>query len=144
MVCECVRGCGDAVQGDLVLVCFWDNDLAAEMKQPVGKIVRLMLPLLFGACVICGSISYRLNDSVGILLLLVSASAMVIYHRTLQISLWKSVSILLAVCAVFACVNSISRAVNAKLTADLNITQNEPWFCLKAEIFYNAICNITK
>ena len=46
----------------------------------------------------------------------------------------------MAVSAVFACVNSISRAVNAKLTADLNITQNEPWFCLKAEIFYNAMC----
>lgn len=105
------------------------------MKQPLGRIVSWMLPLLLGACVICGGISYRLNDSVGILLLLVAASAMVIYHRTLKISLWKSVSILLAVGAVFACVNSISRAVNAKLTADLNITQNEPWFCLKAEIF---------
>ena len=110
------------------------------MKQPVGRIVSWMLPLLLGACVICGGISYRLNDSVGILLLLVAASAMVIYHRTLKISLWKSVSIFLAVSAVFACVNSISRAVNAKLTADLNITQNEPWFCLKAEIFYNAMC----
>lgn len=110
------------------------------MKQPLGRIVSWMLPLLLGACVICGGISYRLNDSVGILLLLVAASAMVIYHRTLKISLWKSVSILLAVSAVFACVNSISRAVNAKLTADLNITQNEPWFCLKAEIFYNAMC----
>ena len=110
------------------------------MKQPLGRIVSWMLPLLLGACVICGGISYRLNDSVGILLLLVAASAMVIYHRTLKISLWKSVSIFLAVSAVFACVNSISRAVNAKLTADLNITQNEPWFCLKAEIFYNAMC----
>lgn len=110
------------------------------MKQPLGRIVSWMLPLLLGACVICGGISYRLNDSVGILLLFVVASAMVIYHRTLKISLWKSVSILLAVSAVFACVNSVSRAVNAKLTADLNITQNEPWFCLKAEIFYNAMC----
>ena len=45
------------------------------MKQPVGRIVSLMLPLLLGACVICGGISYRLNDSVGILLLLVAASA---------------------------------------------------------------------
>lgn len=63
------------------------------MKQPLGRIVSWMLPLLLGACVICGGISYRLNDSVGILLLLVAASAMVIYHRTLKISLWKSVSI---------------------------------------------------
>lgn len=45
------------------------------MKQPVGRIVSLMLPLLLGACVICGGISYRLNDSVGILLLFVAASA---------------------------------------------------------------------
>ena len=30
------------------------------MKQPLGRIVSWMLPLLLGACVICGGISYRL------------------------------------------------------------------------------------
>ena len=109
------------------------------MKQPLGRIVSWMLPLLLGACVICGGISYRLNDSVGILLLLVAASAWLFITERLKFR-YGNRSAFLAVSAVFACVNSISRAVNAKLTADLNITQNEPWFCLKAEIFYNAMC----
>ena len=43
---------------------------------------------------------------------------MLIYHKTLKISVWKSVSIFLAVFAVFTCVKSLSRAVNALMTAD--------------------------
>ena len=85
------------------------------MKQPLGRIVSWMLPLLLGACVICGGISYRLNDSVGILLLLVAASAMVIYHRTLknfameigQLFFWRF-------SAVFACVNSYFKSSKCK------------------------------
>ena len=65
---------------------------------------------------------------------------MLIYHKTLKISVWKSVSIFLAVFAVFACVNSLSRAVNALITADLHITENELWFRTGAGIFYNLIC----
>ena len=65
---------------------------------------------------------------------------MLIYHKTLKISVWKSVSIFLAVFAVFACVNSLSRAVNALITADLHITENELWFRTGAGIFYNVIC----
>lgn len=65
---------------------------------------------------------------------------MLIYHKTLKISVWKSVSIFLAVFAVFACVNSLSRAVNALITADLYIAENELWFRTSAGIFYNVIC----
>ena len=65
---------------------------------------------------------------------------MFIYHKTLKTSAWKSVSIFLAVFAVFACVNSLSRAFNALITADLHITENELWFHTGAGIFYNMIC----
>ena len=37
-------------------------------------------------------------------------------------------------------VNSLSRAVNALITADLHITENELWFRTGAGIFYNVIC----
>ena len=59
---------------------------------------------------------------------------------TLKISVWKSASIFLAVFAVFACINSLSRAVNALITADLPITENKLWFRTGAGIFYNVIC----
>ena len=41
--------------------------------------------------------------------------AAVIYIKTLRISLWKSGTIALSVCAVFACINSLARALNAAM-----------------------------
>ena len=43
--------------------------------------------------------------------------AVVIYIKTLRISLWKSGTIALSICAVFACINSLSRAINAAMLA---------------------------
>ena len=41
--------------------------------------------------------------------------AAVIYIKTLRISLWKSGTVALSVCAVFACINSLCRAINAAM-----------------------------
>ena len=65
---------------------------------------------------------------------------MLLYHKTLQISIWKSSSIFLAVCAVFACVKSLSRAVNAIMIFEPDIAEKQLWLCVKAGIFYNLIC----
>ena len=65
---------------------------------------------------------------------------MLLYHKALHIQLWKSGSIFLAVCAVFACVNSLSRAANAFFTASLDLTENELWFRPAAGLLYNLIC----
>ena len=57
-----------------------------------------------------------------------------------RISPWKSGTIALSVCAVFACINSISRAVSAALLIYARAPWLEPWLCLSAGIFYNAAC----
>lgn len=59
---------------------------------------------------------------------------------TLTISLWKSGTIALSVCAVFACVNSLSRAVSAAIIRNLQLPPDGPWLCLGACVFYNAVC----
>ena len=64
---------------------------------------------------------------------------MLLYHKALHIQFWKSGSIFLAVCAVFACVNSLSRAANAFFTASLHLTENELWFRPAAGLLYNII-----
>lgn len=110
------------------------------LKQSAHRLASWLFPLLVVCCIFGGGLCYHFHNSVRVALFVLVVSAMIIYHRTLSISLWKSISIFLAVCAVFACVNSISRAVNAMMTADLNLTQNEPWFCIGAGIFYNTIC----
>ena len=56
------------------------------------------------------------------------------------ISLWKSGTIALSVCAVFACVNSLSRAVSAAIIRNLQQPPDGPWLCLGACVFYNAVC----
>ena len=63
-----------------------------------------------------------------------------VYIRTLEVSVWKSVSVALSICAVFACINSLARAFNAALTASLHLTENELWFRPGAGLLDNAIC----
>ena len=110
------------------------------LRQQPGRLAAWLLPLLAGICVLGGVLCYTLRISTLPVLFVLLPFFMVIYHKTLRITIWKSSSIFLAVCAVFACVNSLSRAVNAILTAGLNLTENELWFQIGAGVFYNGIC----
>lgn len=113
---------------------------SAYLKQRRLQLLSWMLPLLVGLSVVGGLLCYGLNISTAAVMLAAVVIAIIAYVRSLRVSLWKSVSVALAVCAVFACVNSLSRAVNAIMTADLNITENELWFCIGAGLIYNLIC----
>lgn len=110
------------------------------LKQEPWKLAAWLAPLLAGTCILEGALCYFLNISTGLVLFLTLPVLMVIYHKTLRISIWKSASIFLAVCAVFACVNSLSRAVNAIVAARLGLPETELWFHTSAGIFYNGIC----
>ena len=46
----------------------------------------------------------------------------------------------MSACAVFACINSLCRAINAAMLAGLPQAQAAPWFCLRAVICYQVIC----
>ena len=110
------------------------------LRQTPLKLTAWLLPLLLGICIFGGAVCCALHFPTRWILFPLLPVIMLIYHKTLKISVWKSVSIFLAVFAVFACVNSLSRAVNALITADLHITENELWFRTSAGIFYNVIC----
>ena len=110
------------------------------LRQTPLKLTAWLLPLLLGICIFGGAVCCALHFPTRWILFPLLPVIMLIYHKTLKISVWKSVSIFLAVFAVFACVNSLSRAVNALITADLHITENELWFRTGAGIFYNVIC----
>ena len=110
------------------------------LRQTPLKLTAWLLPLLLGICIFGGAVCCAFHFPTRWILFPLLPVIMLIYHKTLKISVWKSVSIFLAVFAVFACVNSLSRAVNALITADLHITENELWFRTGAGIFYNVIC----
>ena len=110
------------------------------LRQTPLKLTAWLLPLLLGICILGGAVCCALQIPTRWFLFPLLPVIMLIYHKTLKISVWKSVSIFLAVFAVFTCVKSLSRAVNALITADLHITENELWFHTSAGIFYNVIC----
>ena len=110
------------------------------LRQTPLKLTAWLLPLLLGICIFGGAVCCAFHFPTRWVLFPLLPVIMLIYHKTLKISVWKSVGIFLAVFAVFACINSLSRAVNALITADLHITENELWFHTGAGIFYNVIC----
>ena len=112
----------------------------AYLRQTPFKLVLWMFPLLLGISLSGGVVCYIFQITTRLLLIPILLLLMLIYHKTLQISIWKSSSIFLAVCAVFACVKSLSRAVNAIMIFEPDIAEKQLWLCVKAGIFYNLIC----
>ena len=110
------------------------------LKQSPGKLAAWLLPLLLGLCLGGGLLCYHFCVSTVFSLALIAPVTSVLYIKTLRISLWKSGTIALSVCAVFACLNSLSRAVSAAIVLRMQLPLNEPWFCFGACVFYNAIC----
>ena len=106
------------------------------LNQSPGRLAARLLPLMAGACVGGGLLCLRFQCPTEAAQAVLALAAALIYIKTLRISRWKSGTIALSVCAVFACINSISRAVSAALL----IYARDPWLCLSAGIFYNAAC----
>ena len=112
----------------------------SSLKQPLSKLILWLVPLLALLCAAGGVVCYARRMPTAPMLAGLTLLAVVIYIKTLRISLWKSGTIALSVCAVFACINSLSRAINAAMLAGLPQAQAAPWFCLRAVICYHAIC----
>ena len=110
------------------------------LKQSPGKLAAWLLPLLLGFSVGLGLLCYQFHVSTALSSALLTLLAIALYIKTLRISLWKSGTIALSVCAVFACMNSLSRAVSAAIVMHMQLPPDEPWFCFGACVFYNAIC----
>lgn len=112
----------------------------SSLKQPLSKLVLWLVPLLALLCAVGGVVCYARRMPTVPMLAGLTLLAVVIYIKTLRISLWKSGTIALSVCAVFACINSLCRAINAAMLAGLPQAQAAPWFCLRSAICYHAIC----
>ena len=112
----------------------------SSLKQPLSKLVLWLAPLLTLLCAAGGVMCYARRMPTAPMLAGLTLLAVMIYIKTLRISLWKSGTIALSVCAVFACINSLARALNAAMLAGLPQAQAAPWFCLRAVICYHAIC----
>ena len=110
------------------------------LKQPCGKLAAWLVPMMLGLCVGGGLLCWHFRVSTASAIACVTGIAVFLYVKTSQISLWKSGTIALSVCAVYACLNSLSRALNTVMLMRIQTIPTEPWFCLRACIVYNAVC----
>ena len=110
------------------------------LKQPRGKLAAWLVPMMLGLCVGGGLLCWHFRVSTASAIACVTGIAVFLYVKTSQISLWKSGTIALSVCAVYACLNSLSRALNTVMLMRIQTIPTEPWFCLRACIVYNAVC----
>ena len=110
------------------------------LKQPPLKLAAWMAPLLAALSVLGSAFCFWKQLPTRPVLFLFLPVLFFLYHKTLRISIWKSGSVFLAICAVFACTNSFSRAMNAVLIQHLHLAETSPWFCTQAGIFYNLVC----
>ena len=114
--------------------------VGSYLKLSPAKLAAGAVPLLFGLCLGGGLFCYHFGLSTAFPLLLITIVTIFLYLKTLRLSLWKSGTIALAVCAVFACLNSLSRAVGTAIVIRMQLPPDKPWFCFGACIFYNAVC----
>lgn len=110
------------------------------LKQRTFKFIAWIVPLIVGMPVIGGLLSYDLHIPTGLILPVVIIIFMIVYKKTLSISVWKAGSVFLAIVAVFTYINSFARVINAYMTEDMNLTENELWFCVGAGVVYNLLC----
>ncbi len=108
------------------------------LKQTPTRLLSRILFLFLCLSGIGGTICYHRQTSTAPALIVLILAAAAVYIKTLRISLWKSGTVALSVCAVFSCINGLSRAVNAALI--LNRTDDMLWFCIWGGIIYNTVC----
>ena len=112
----------------------------STLKISLPKLIAWLFPLLIALCILGGILCSALQIKTAPILFFLLLLLLVIYHKTLAISIWKSFSIFLAICAVFSCVNSFSRAINAIIDLHLPASKNILWFQIGTGIIYNIIC----
>lgn len=109
------------------------------LKQPMGKLFAWLVPLFLLLSIAAGTVCYMRRASTEPAIAAISLLAIVIYIKMLRISLWKSGTVALTICAVFLCTNSLARAINAAMLLHMPDAQAGPWFCLRAVICYNVL-----
>lgn len=107
-----------------------------HLRMSKGKIALVCTPIFILLCVAGGILSYLFKIRTIMIILPIILLLGIIYCHTLNITYWKSVSVILAVCGAFSCIGSIANAINFILCPN----NSDPWLCLSAGLIYNLFC----
>lgn len=107
-----------------------------HLKIKMGALTAIWLSTLLMLCIVGGLFCYSFEIKTISLILPAFMLMSVAYCATLRTSILKSANIALAVCGVYACLASITRAIDS-IVYPKNI---EPWFGLTGGIVFNTFC----
>ena len=107
-----------------------------HLKIKMGALTAIWLSTLLMLCIVGGLFCYSFEIKTISLILPVFMLITIAYCATLRTSILKSANIALAVCGVYACLASITRAIDS-IVYPKNI---EPWFGLTGGIVFNIFC----
>ncbi len=100
------------------------------------KTVVIMAGLLVLLCAGGGGLCYYLDiRTIWVVPPMILLTA-IVYVHSLTVSPLKSVNVVLAICAVYACLHSVARAMDAMLTPQ----DPSAWFSVGAGLVYLAMC----
>lgn len=100
------------------------------------KLFSIVTLFIIFLCSTSGLVCYFFNIKILWILFANIILCSFIYLYTLHVSHWKSISVFLAICAVFSCLGNIAKAMDILLCP----TNNTPYLCLKAALFYVLMC----
>lgn len=107
-----------------------------HLRTHFVKLLSIMTLFIILLCLTGGFICYFFNINILRVLFPCVILCGFIYLYTLHVSCWKSISVFLAICAVFSCLGNIAKAMDILLCP----TNNTPYLCLKAALFYIFMC----
>lgn len=88
------------------------------LKLPPRRMAALTVPFTLLLCLAGGSLSSLFSLSPRLLLFPLAAIAGTAYVRSLEITLWKSVSVFLAVYGAFSCLGGVASALDCVINTD--------------------------
>ncbi len=107
-----------------------------HQRLSARKLFWLCFPLLCVLCAAGGGVCYLMQiDTIWVMLPMVVICGG-IYMVTLQVSPWKSINVILAICAVFIYISSLARAIDAVLEPG-NVS---PWLSVGGGLVYVFLC----
>lgn len=106
-----------------------------HLRVSKGKLILVFIPALIILCFLGGTVSFLHNIKTIWIAIPVMLIIGVIYCCTLNISLWKSISVILAIYGCFACIESFTRSLTYLLCNNHSL-----WLNLYTGIIFNIAC----
>ncbi len=107
-----------------------------HLKIKSGALAAIWLSTLLILCLVGGLFCYSFKAKTIALIIPACVLMSVAYCATLRTSIWKSANVAIAVSGVFACLASLTKAIDAIICPE----NKGPWFCFAGAIVFNVLC----